>query len=58
VKEVNIPFSLFDFFAILIPGAVGLFGIYLLLNPQLTIEVKSKNSCKSSGIGYAGIVLA
>lgn len=38
MKEINVPFSLFDFFAILIPGLVGTFGIYLFLNPTLTIE--------------------
>jgi len=36
VKELSIPFSLFDFFAVLFPGAVGLFGVYLLINPSLT----------------------
>lgn len=36
MKEVNVPFSLFDFFAVLLPGAVGLFGVYLYLNPGLT----------------------
>lgn len=36
MKELNIPFSLFDFFATLMPGAVGLFGVYLMLNPGLT----------------------
>ena len=36
MKELSIPFSLFDFFAVLLPGAVGLFGVYLFLNPSLT----------------------
>jgi len=36
MKEVNIPFSLYDFFAILLPGSVGLFSLYLFLNPALT----------------------
>ena len=36
MKELSIPFSLFDFFAVLLPGAVGLFGIYLFINPALT----------------------
>lgn len=38
MKEIHVPFSMFDFFAVLIPGAVGAFGLYLLLNPQLSIE--------------------
>jgi hypothetical protein len=38
MKELNIPFSLFDFFAVLMPGAVGLFGIYLFVNPSLTLS--------------------
>jgi len=36
VKELDVPFSLFDFFAVLLPGGVGLFGIYLFINPALT----------------------
>lgn len=36
MKELSIPFSLFDFFAVLFPGALGLFGMYLLINPSLT----------------------
>ena len=36
MKELSIPFSLFDFFAVLLPGAVGLGGLYLLVNPSLT----------------------
>jgi hypothetical protein len=36
VKELNVPFSLFDFFAVLLPGGVGLFGMYLFINPALT----------------------
>ena len=38
MKNLNIPLSLFDFFAVLLPGAVGLFGIYLFINPSLTTE--------------------
>lgn len=36
MKELTIPFSLFDFFAVLLPGGVGLFGAYLFINPALT----------------------
>lgn len=36
MKELSIPFSLFDFFAVMFPGVVGLFGVYLLINPSLT----------------------
>jgi hypothetical protein len=36
MKDISAPFSLYDFFAVLLPGAVGLFGIYLFLNPSLT----------------------
>jgi hypothetical protein len=36
MKELNIPFSLFDFFAVMLPGAVSLCGIYLFFNPALT----------------------
>lgn len=36
MKELSIPFSLFDFFAVLLPGATGLFGVYLFINPSLT----------------------
>jgi ABC-type multidrug transport system fused ATPase/permease subunit len=36
MKDISVPFSLFDFFAVLLPGAAGLFGLYLLLNPALT----------------------
>jgi hypothetical protein len=36
MKDISIPFSLFDFFAILLPGAVGAFGLYLFANPALT----------------------
>lgn len=36
MKELSIPFSLFDFFAVLLPGATGLFGLYLFINPSLT----------------------
>jgi hypothetical protein len=36
MKEFSVPFSLFDFFAVLFPGAVGIFGVYLFMNPSLT----------------------
>ena len=36
MKDISVPFSLFDFFAVLLPGAAGLFGVYLFLNPALT----------------------
>jgi hypothetical protein len=36
MKDISAPFSLYDFFAVMLPGAVGLFGIYLFLNPSLT----------------------
>jgi hypothetical protein len=36
MKDLSIPFSLFDFFAVLLPGAVGLGGLYLFINPSLT----------------------
>lgn len=36
MKELSIPFSLFDFFAVLLPGTVGLLGAYLFINPSLT----------------------
>ena len=36
MKDISIPFSLFDFFAVLMPGAVGLSGLYLFVNPSLT----------------------
>lgn len=36
MKDLSIPFSLFDFFAVLLPGAVGLAGLYLFVNPSLT----------------------
>lgn len=36
MKELSVPFSLFDFLAILFPGAVGIFGVYLFMNPSLT----------------------
>jgi hypothetical protein len=36
MKDISVPFSLFDFFAVLLPGAAGLLGIYLFLNPALT----------------------
>jgi hypothetical protein len=36
MKELSVPFSLFDFFAILFPGVIVVFGIYLFINPSLT----------------------
>lgn len=36
MKELTVPFSLFDFFAVLLPGGVGLLGTYLFINPALT----------------------
>lgn len=36
MKELSVPFSLYDFFAVLLPGVVGLFGVYLFINPSLT----------------------
>jgi hypothetical protein len=36
MKDISIPFSLFDFFAVLMPGVVGLGGLYLFVNPSLT----------------------
>lgn len=37
MKELSVPFSLFDFFAILFPGALGIVGLYLFFNPSLTL---------------------
>lgn len=36
MNRFSVPFSLYDFFAILLPGSTGLFGVYLFLNPGLT----------------------
>ena len=36
MKQLSVPFSLYDFFAVLMPGCVSLFGIYLFINPALT----------------------
>jgi hypothetical protein len=36
MKDFSVPFSLFDFFAILLPGAMGAFGLYLFANPAFT----------------------
>jgi hypothetical protein len=36
MKDVSVPFSFYDFFAILLPGSVGLLGLYLFVNPALT----------------------
>lgn len=35
MKDINIPFSLYDFFAILFPGIFGLISIFLFLDPSL-----------------------
>ena len=37
MKEISTPFSLFDFFALLFPGAVGVIGIYMFINPALSL---------------------
>ncbi len=35
MKDVNVPFSLYDFFAILFPGFFGVISIYLFIDPSL-----------------------
>jgi hypothetical protein len=35
MKEINVPFSLYDFFAILFPGIFGLISILLFIDPSL-----------------------
>ena len=35
MKDLNVPFSLYDFFAILFPGLLGVIGIYLYFDPAL-----------------------
>jgi hypothetical protein len=35
MKDVNVPFSLYDFFAILFPGLFGVASIYLFIDPSL-----------------------
>jgi len=35
MKNITIPFSLYDFFAILLPGFAGIFGIYFIIDPSL-----------------------
>jgi hypothetical protein len=35
MKDINIPFSLYDFFAILFPGIFGLISIFLFIDPSL-----------------------
>jgi len=35
MKEINAPFSLYDFFAILFPGLLGIISLYLFLDPSL-----------------------
>ena len=39
MKEIAIPFSIFDFFAVLLPGGIGLLGLYMFANPTLSAEV-------------------
>jgi hypothetical protein len=36
MKDISVHFSLGDFFAILLPGAVGAFGMYLFANLTLS----------------------
>ncbi|MBI3762203.1 MAG: hypothetical protein HY260_10120 [Chloroflexi bacterium] len=36
MKDIKLPFSLFDFFAVLFPGVIMLFTIYLWFNPALS----------------------
>ncbi len=43
MKNINIPFSLYDFFAILLPGFAGIFGIYLLIDPGLNFLKQNQN---------------
>jgi hypothetical protein len=33
----KLPFSLFDFFALIFPGAIGVFGVYWLFDPDLAL---------------------
>ena len=33
MKEIAIPFSIFDFFAVLLPGGIGLLGLYMFVFP-------------------------
>lgn len=35
MKDINVPFSLYDFFAILFPGIFGLLSIFLFIDPSL-----------------------
>lgn len=35
MKDINVPFSLYDFFAILFPGFLGVLSIYLFIDPTL-----------------------
>ena len=35
MKDVNVPFSLYDFFAILFPGLFGAISVYLFIDPSL-----------------------
>jgi hypothetical protein len=39
MKEITIPFSIFDFFAVLLPGGIGLLGLYMFVNPTLALDV-------------------
>jgi hypothetical protein len=38
MKQLNIPFSLFDFFAILMPGIVSMMGVLILVKSPSTIK--------------------
>ena len=38
MKDIKIPFSLFDFLAVMFPGAVMLFTLYLWWNPGLKAQ--------------------
>ena len=39
MKGLTIPFSIFDFFAVLFPGGLGIFGLYIFMNPTLSLGV-------------------
>lgn len=47
----QLPFSVFDFFAIFLPGAIGTFGLYLFIDPTLhNIESTIENITKDQSI--------
>ena len=46
MEEITIPFSIFDFFAVLLPGGIGLLGLYMFANPTLAVTV---HNCVFSG---------